>query len=70
MEFQKGLTNETKELNNQADLLCGDSILNFKTVQSMGYEAEFVKKYYDYQYPITEKARIKHLKAGFAFGLA
>lgn len=44
--------------------------MNFKTVQSMGYEDEFVKKYYEYQYPITEKARIKHLKAGFAFGLA
>lgn len=48
MEFQKGLTGETKELNNQADLLCGDCILNFKTVQSMGNEDKFVKKYYDY----------------------
>lgn len=45
MEFQKGLTNETKELNNDADLLCGDSIINYKTVQSMGHEDKFVEKY-------------------------
>lgn len=53
MEFQKGLTNETKELNSAADLLCGDSIINFKTVQSMGHEDLFVQKYLEYQLPIT-----------------
>jgi ATP-binding cassette subfamily B (MDR/TAP) protein 1 len=70
MEFQKGLTNETKELNNQADLLCGDCIMNYKTVQSMGNEDKFCKKYYEYLHPITQASRIKHIKAGFAFGLS
>ena len=53
LELEKGLTNESKELNNQADLLCGDCIMNFKTVQSMGNEDKFLKKYHEYQYPIT-----------------
>lgn len=38
MEFQKGLTNAEKDDSSQANLLCGDSIMNYKTVQSMGYE--------------------------------
>lgn len=69
MEFQKGLTNETKDLNSQADLLCGDSIINYKTVQSMGHEELFVKKYLEFQNPITKITRCKHIKTGFAFGL-
>lgn len=69
MEFQKGLTNETKDLNSQADLLCGDSIINYKTVQSMGHEELFVRKYLEYQNPITEISRCKHIKAGLAFGV-
>lgn len=32
MEFQKGLTNAEKDDQSQANLLCGDSIMNYKTV--------------------------------------
>lgn len=53
MEFQKGLTEQTKELDNDADLLCGDSIINYKTVQSMGHEDKFIGKYHEFLFPIT-----------------
>jgi ATP-binding cassette subfamily B (MDR/TAP) protein 1 len=36
----------------------------------MGNEDKFAEKYYQYLYPITQAARIKHIKAGFAFGLS
>lgn len=45
MEFQKGLTNAEKDDSSQANLLCGDSIMNYKTVQSMGYEHQIYLKY-------------------------
>ena len=70
MEFQKGLTNENKELNASADLLCGDSISNFKTVQSLGHEELFLKKYCDYLEPVCEKNKKNHITAGFAFGFS
>lgn len=70
MEFQKGLTNENKELNSQADLLCGDSIINYKTVQSLGHEEMIMKKYREYLEPVTKSNRMGHVKAGFAFGIS
>jgi hypothetical protein len=38
MEFQKGLADGTTELEKEANLLCGDAIVNYKTVQSFGNE--------------------------------
>ena len=70
MEFQKGITNESGESNKEANLLCGDAIVNYKTVQSFGNEILLVQKYKQYlipQYLITCKG---HIKAGFAFGLS
>lgn len=69
MEFQKGLTNEQKNSGSQADLLCGDSIMNYKTVQSMGYEKMIIEKYKEFQLPAVKAAMAKHFKAGFGFGL-
>jgi hypothetical protein len=48
MEFQKGLTSEEKDDSSQANLLCGDSIMNYKTVQSMGHEKKLHEKYKEY----------------------
>lgn len=48
MEFQKGLTDRERDESSQANLLCGDSIINYKTVQSMGYEIEIFKKYKEF----------------------
>lgn len=70
MEFQKGLTNENKDLNSQADLLCGDSIINYKTVQSLGHEEMILQKYREYLEPVFKSNRIHHVKAGLAFGLS
>lgn len=48
MEFQKGLTNAEKDDSSLANLLCGDSIMNYKTVQSMGYEEKVLEKYREF----------------------
>jgi hypothetical protein len=32
MKFQKGLTEQTGDMNKEANLLCGDAIINYKTV--------------------------------------
>lgn len=69
MEFQKGLTSEEKDDSSQANLLCGDSIMNYKTVQSMGHEKKLHEKYKEYLQPQVDDASKRHCKAGFAFGL-
>jgi ABC-type multidrug transport system fused ATPase/permease subunit len=43
MELQKGLAGATGEAEKAANLLIGDAINNFKTVQSFGYEHLIVK---------------------------
>lgn len=40
-EQQKGLTESTGDETKEANLLCGDALINYKTVQSFGHE-EFV----------------------------
>ena len=37
-KIQKGFNSASNELNKEANLLCGDAIMNFRTVQSFGYE--------------------------------
>lgn len=69
-KVSKGLTNEEKDDQSKANILCGDSILNFKTVQSMGHERLFVKKYQQYLDPQIDSAVARHVKAAFAFGLS
>ena len=44
-QIQTGLVAQQNELNKDADLLCGDAIINYKTVQSFGYEDKIVEKY-------------------------
>lgn len=68
--FSKGLTTEQKDEQSKANLLCGDSILNYKTVQSMGHEEQFVKMYATYLDPIMRSAIIRNIKAGVSFGLS
>lgn len=45
MKFMQGLTEDSNELLKEANLLCGDAIINYKTVQSFGFEEEIVKVY-------------------------
>ena len=70
MEFEKGLSGATSDSEKQANLLIGDSINNFKTVQSFGNEELIVEKYRSYILPIYKAGRIKHIKSGIAFGFS
>jgi ATP-binding cassette subfamily B (MDR/TAP) protein 1 len=70
MEFEKGLSGATADSEKQANLLIGDSINNFKTVQSFGYEELLVKKFISYIKPIYLAGRVKHIKSGIAFGFS
>jgi ABC-type transport system involved in Fe-S cluster assembly fused permease/ATPase subunit len=70
MEFQKGLTQGTDELNKEANLLCGDAITNYKTVQSFGNEKLLVEKYKQMMMPVLALTKKAHMKTGFAFGLS
>ena len=45
METQKGLSDGQEDTNKDAILLCGDAILNYKTIQSFGNENLIVRKY-------------------------
>ena len=37
-KFQAGLSESSNDFTKEADILCGDAVMNFKTVQSFGYE--------------------------------
>jgi ABC-type transport system involved in Fe-S cluster assembly fused permease/ATPase subunit len=37
-KFQSGLSESSNQFTKEADILCGDAVMNFKTVQSFGYE--------------------------------
>lgn len=66
----KGFSQEQSESKTAADLLCGDSILNYKTVQSLGNEELFVKKYTEYLEPLKVIAIKGHMAMGFSFGMS
>jgi len=70
ISVEKNLANETKDENTEADLLCGDSIINYKTVQSMGHEDKFVEKYRELLQPIQKKSLKSHNRAAIAAGFA
>lgn len=53
IEFSKGLTEQSSDLQKEANLLCGDAIVNYKTVQSLGHEKELVKKFKEFHDPIN-----------------
>ena len=53
----------------EADLLCGDTIVNFKTVQSFGHEEAIFKMYERILIPnLARKVRFS-VKTAFAMGL-
>ena len=45
VKFQHGLSTNTNDLQKEANLLCGDAIINYKTVQSFGHEDLIANKY-------------------------
>ena len=65
-----GLTEETGALAKEANLLCGDAIVNYKTVQSFGNEELLVEKYRELLLPIHSASLRAHCCAGFGFGVS
>lgn len=69
-KFQKAMYKETDDLNKDANLLCSDVIINFKTCQSYGYEDAIIKKYRFYLDKSHDLAICENLKAGIALGMS
>jgi ABC-type transport system involved in Fe-S cluster assembly fused permease/ATPase subunit len=70
IKMQVGLTDGANELTKEADLLCGDAIINYKTVQSFGNEEMIVNKYKQILAPVNKLTMVGNIKIGFAFGLS
>lgn len=70
MKLSTGLVEEENEALKEANLLCGDAIANYKTVQSLGNTELIVKKYEDLLAPAKKKAFRAQMKVGFAFGFS
>lgn len=70
IQMQKGLSASSNELTKEADLLAGDAISNFKTVQSFANEDMIVAKYAEFLAPINNVTVSSNVKIGFAFGLS
>lgn len=54
----------------EANLLCGDVIVNYKTSQSFGHEDLLVKKYEELLSVPHNLTVAAQLKAGIAFGIS
>jgi ABC-type transport system involved in Fe-S cluster assembly fused permease/ATPase subunit len=54
----------------EANLLCGDAIVNYKTVQSFGNEDLLVDKYKELLYPVQQASYSQHIMAGFGMGFS
>jgi len=70
MEQHKRVGVKIGGFENEADLLCGDSIINFKTVQSMGHEEKMFEKFKEILTPITKLNKKDHVITGFGFGIS
>lgn len=70
MKLQTGLVDSQNELMREADLLCGDAIVNFKTVQSFGHTDLVVAKYAQLLAPGAKIAQSYQLKTGITFGIS
>jgi len=57
------------EMQKGANLLCGDAINNFKTVQSFGNEEKLVEKYRDLLTPAIKEQSKGQIGLGIAYGL-
>jgi ABC-type transport system involved in Fe-S cluster assembly fused permease/ATPase subunit len=68
MQMMKASDEDAKDSNKEANLLCGDCIVNYKTVQSFGNEEQLVNLYRDLLMPVHKAAMSKGIKSGAAFG--
>lgn len=70
MQFSKGLTEQQDDLIKDANLLCGDTISNFRTIQSFGNDHILVQKFTELLLPATKVSKSTFLKTGMGFGLS
>lgn len=68
MQMMKAADEDNKDALKEANLLCGDSIINYKTVQSFGHEDKLVEKYKELLMPVHKVSMSKAVKSGAAFG--
>ena len=65
-----GLIDPKEVFLEDANLLCGDSIVNYRTVQSFGNTELVVKKYKEFLLTGYTKAKRTHVAVGCAYGFA
>lgn len=70
MSFYADQTREKNEKDKDANLLCGDAIANYKTVQSFGHEDLIVEKYKDYLMKARGTSIYDIIKPGMAYGFS
>ena len=68
MQMMKAAEEDNKDALKEANLLCGDCIVNYKTVQSFGHEDKLVEKYKELLMPVHKVSMSKGIKSGAAFG--
>ena len=68
IRIMEGRYKSSSEKTKEAQLLLGDAILNYKTVQSFGYENLLVDKYEEFMKPGAEEIATGDLMIGFGFG--
>lgn len=66
--LQNGMIADSDSGDKEADLLCGDSIVNYKTVQSFGHEDQIIKMYTKILEPNLQKQLWASFKTGLALG--
>lgn len=63
------MVKDSNDGDKEADLLCGDSIVNYKTVQSFGHEELIFEMYERILLPTLEKQRRTSVKTAVALGM-
>jgi len=61
---------KAQDQSKEGNLLAGDAIVNFKTIQSFGHTEMVIKKYIEFMEPVYKSSVSTHIKTGFAFGMS
>ena len=68
-KIQLASTTDQNEKEQAADLMCGDCLVNFKTVQSFGNEEMIFKLYEDSLTPSHKVSNAANMKVGIVIGI-
>ena len=70
ISFLEGAGHDDNDRLQQANLLCGDAIMNYKTVQSFGYENKVVETYRKLIEPGQKSQLMNQILAGVGYGFS